>query len=231
VVTFIVPAHNEEGVIAGALEALFAAAATLGDTFEVIVVDDASTDRTSEIARDMGAKVVAVNVRQIGAARNAGARAAAGDFFIFVDADTWVNAPVVAAAVDAMRSGAVGGGAGVRLDAPVPWWVPPFMVFLVWSFARVKWAAGCFLFARRDAFETAGGFDERYFASEEIFLSRALKRRGRFVILKEQVLTSGRKLRLRSSGQILRQMLPLAFGTAVLQKRENLDLWYRGGRE
>src|SRR6185436_3965835 len=56
-----------------------------------------------------------------------------------------------------------------------------------------QWAPGCFIFAERTAFERAGGFDERYFASEEIHLSRALKRLGPFVLLREPVVTSARK--------------------------------------
>ena len=89
-ISIIVPAHNEEALLGGTLRALGRAAANLGEDCEIVVVDDGSTDRTAEIAATLGARVVRVDVRHIAAARNAGARAAIGDVFVFVDADTLV---------------------------------------------------------------------------------------------------------------------------------------------
>src|SRR6185312_929656 len=134
-----------------------------GEDCEIVVVDDGSTDRTAEIAATLGARVVRVDVRHIAAARNAGARAA------------------------------VGGGSTVRMASGHARWAEQMMAGASWFMRTARWAAGCFVFARRDAFEQVGGFDERYFASEEIHLSRALKRRGRFVIIADAVITSGRK--------------------------------------
>ncbi|HJT45077.1 MAG TPA: glycosyltransferase, partial [Chthoniobacterales bacterium] len=84
--SFIVPAYNEEFELPSTLEAIRSAAN--GRAHEIIVADDASTDRTSAIGREAGAKVVFIDRRQIAAARNAGARAAGGDVLFFVDADT-----------------------------------------------------------------------------------------------------------------------------------------------
>jgi GT2 family glycosyltransferase len=93
-------------------------------------------------------------------------------------------------------------------------------------------AAGCFIFARRDAFESVGGFDEDYFASEEIHLSRALKRKGDFRIISGFVTTSGRKARMFSGREILFQLLRFARGgPAALKRREGLEFWYGGERE
>ena len=74
------------------------------------MVDDASTDATSAIARQQGAQVVRVEHRQISATRNAGARRAHGAVLFFVDADTLVNASAVHSALRVVRAGAVGGG-------------------------------------------------------------------------------------------------------------------------
>ena len=49
-VSFIVPAHNEEQLLRRTLDALTSSAQALGEPFEVIMVDHASTDRTAEIA-------------------------------------------------------------------------------------------------------------------------------------------------------------------------------------
>ena len=226
--SIIVPAHNEEAFIRRTLRALDAAARDAGVPFEIIVVDDASTDRTAAIAAAQGARIVGADVRQIAAARNAGARAALGDQLMFVDADTIVPSAALRAAVERMDAGAVGGGASPVFDAGTPAWARRTIGFTVWFMRTMGWAAGCFLFARRDAFERAGGFDERYFASEEIHLSRALKRLGRFVILRERVVTSGRKAHAYSAGHALwvaiRMLRP-----GALKRRDQLEFWYRSG--
>jgi len=118
--SFIIPAHDEERLLGPTLKAIAVASGALGERPQVIVADDASTDRTATVAREHGAFVVAVNRRQIAAARNAGASAATGEMLVFVDADTIVDAAVVRAAVQAMHSGAVGGGCAVRFDGRLP---------------------------------------------------------------------------------------------------------------
>ena len=119
-ISFIVPAYNEEQCLAETLDALHATGIAVGEAYEVVVADDGSTDKTAAIATQKGATLVSATNRQIAATRNSGARAATGDWLIFVDADTVVNVDVVRAAVQAMRNGAVGGGAGLCFDEPVP---------------------------------------------------------------------------------------------------------------
>jgi glycosyltransferase involved in cell wall biosynthesis len=232
VLSFIVPAHNEEALIGETLTILKASAEQVGEPFEIIVADDASTDRTAEIARLRGASVVPVEHRQIAATRNAGARAARGDILIFVDADTHVYPGTIRSALEALRAGAVGGGARIRTEQGTPRWGRLLFAAVVLVMRITRWAAGCFLFVRREAFEAVGGFDERYFATEELVLSRALKRRGRMVIVAEPVVTSGRKMRLYHPGDIPRLTWRyVARGRSFLQRRENLHLWYDGRRE
>jgi glycosyltransferase involved in cell wall biosynthesis len=226
-ISFVVPAHNEESLIAHTLVSIHAAARGSAGPYEIVVVDDASTDGTAGLARRHGARVVSVTCRQIGAARNAGARAARGDIFIFVDADTSVPAGTLRASLDALQSGAVGGGAMLRLDGAIPWH-GRLLAALVSSGMRLGGlAAGCYLFCTREAFQAAGGFDERLFATEEIALSRALRRHGRLVIVRERVLTSGRKLRTHSGWEVARLLFFLIrLGPRALRSRERLDIWY-----
>jgi glycosyltransferase involved in cell wall biosynthesis len=232
VISFIVPAYNEERLIGGTLRAVQAAAATLGEGYEIVVADDASIDATAEIARSCGARVVSVAHRQISATRNAGARAALGDRYIFVDADTAVNEAVVRAAIAALDGGAVGGGAAVAFDGQIPRWARLMLPAFVWVFRAAGLAAGCFLFCTKRAFDAAAGFDESLFAAEEIFMSLALKRQGRFVVLEETVITSGRKLRMYTGVEILRMAMPLVFlGFNAVRSRDRLQLWYERRRE
>ena len=223
--SFVVPAHDEAGSIAGVVAAIRVAAGVR--PHEIVVVDDASVDGTGAIAAAAGGRVLRIERRHIAATRNAGARIAVGDVFVFVDADTLIGPEVVAGLERVLAAGAIGGGAGVRFDAPVPRWVPAVLPVLLPLARLLRFTGGCFLFCRRDTFEAVGGFDETLFAAEEIALCRALARRGRFVELRETVLTSGRKLRTYSGGELLRAMARVLFaGRAGLRDRSRLDIWY-----
>jgi len=114
-ISFVIPAHNEEKLIGRTLDALVEAVRATGRPFEIIVVDDASDDATATIAEQKGARVVAVNRRQIAAVRNDGAKVALGDPLIFVDADTVIPVATLQAALDALDGGAVGGGSHRRV--------------------------------------------------------------------------------------------------------------------
>ncbi len=231
-ISFIVPAYNEERLLGATLDAIHAAAEATGEGHEVIVVDDASSDRTAEVAREHGARVVSVANRQIAATRNAGAREAQGDLLIFVDADTIVNPEVVRAAYSTMKSGAVGGGAGVRFQGRLPWYAKALTPLAVWVFRKARLAAGCFLFATRRAFDAVGGFDQSLYGAEEIALSKALKRQGNFVVLKESVETSGRKFRAYTSWEIFAVMTRLVLlGRRGVRTRDDMAFWYAKRRE
>ena len=92
-------------------------------------------------------------------------------------------------------------------------------------------AAGCFVYCHRDAFEAVGGFDERHFAGEEVMLSWALRRKGRFVMLRENVLTSPRKFTSRSMWETMWLSLRLASGgMRAARRRESTQFWYDGKR-
>ena len=232
-ISFIVPAYNEEVMIGATVRTLRASASALGMPYELLVVDDDSTDATADVARASGAAVLQVKLRQISAVRNAGARAARGDLLVFVDADTLVPENTLRAMLDAVSAGAVGGGARVRFDAHgVGAWTRRLSEAGCWLMYRLGFTGGCFLFAQRSAFEAASGFDERYFASEEIHLKLALGKLGRFAVVPAAVITSGRKLRIFTAGQILRQVLRLALrGLPAVRRRDGLDFWYNGQRE
>ena len=230
-ISFVIPAYNEERYLGATLTAIHDAMKEIGARYEVVVADDASTDHTATVAANLGARVVRVEKRQIAGTRNAGAHATRGATLVFVDADTRVNAAVLRGVIAAMEAGAVGGGAGVQFDS-APRWATNFIKVLVPFFRAMRWAAGCFLFCRRDAFDAVGGFDEAYYASEEIHISRALGRKGRFVVLREAVTTSGRKTEkysLWASARLCLRLMAGGFG-AVKSRRATADFWYDGKR-
>ena len=71
-ISFIVPAHNEEAWVDRCVSAIRNGAESLGEPHEIIVVDDASSDATASIARQQGAQVVRVEHRLIAGTRNTG---------------------------------------------------------------------------------------------------------------------------------------------------------------
>lgn len=231
-ISFIIPAWNEERLIVRTIEALHGAAGAAGVPYEIVVADDGSDDATRAVSEAAGARVVHAGARQIAAARNTGARASSGSILVFVDADTIVPAAVVRATVSAVSEGAVGGGAIVRFDGKIPLYARVLTPAFGRVFMASRLAAGCFLFCTRAAFDAAGGFDEQLYVSEEITMSQALKRHGRFVVLKETVVTSGRKLRAYTGWEILALLGRFALrGRKTLKDREALDFWYASRRD
>lgn len=88
VVSVVMPCYNGEAFLAAAVESV------LGQTFrdfELIVIDDGSTDRSADILAGYGERIRVIRQRNRGvsAARNAGIEAARGDFIAFLDSDDW----------------------------------------------------------------------------------------------------------------------------------------------
>jgi glycosyltransferase involved in cell wall biosynthesis len=231
-ISFIVPAYNESVELPGTLRSIHDAARATGCDYEIVVVDDDSTDDTADLARRLDARVVQISRRQIAAARNSGARAAHGEILIFVDADTHIAPEHVSGVLTALEEDCAGGGARVLVGGKVPRWGRIFVRVFGTVYFGLNLGAGSFLFTTRENFQTIGGFDEQYFAAEEIFFSMALKKLGHFVLLPTPVITSGRKLRIYSPGKILHRSLAIIFGgRRAVTSRRLLDLWYGGERE
>jgi glycosyltransferase involved in cell wall biosynthesis len=235
VISFIIPAHNEEDLLPSTLQTMRSAADAFDQPYEIIVVNDASTDATCEIAEQAGARVISIDRRHIAAARNAGAAAARGDAFIFVDVDTTITAEVYRATLKALADGAQGGGCMVRFDPPVPQYARLMLPLALWVNRTFRMAAGCYVYATRGAFAAAGGFDESLLAGEETIFSRAMHKVGRFEVLDAAVTTSGRKLRAYSATTIFGTMFKLAAIALINRKafssRKHFDLWYAPRRE
>lgn len=240
-ISIIVPAYNEEKLLPRTLAAMQEAASAFARVrwdWELIVCDNNSSDRTSEVARAAGARVVFEPVNQISRARNRGAAAATGQWLLFIDADSEPSAELFAEAVRLIHAGdLVFAGAVVQLDGPVP----PLWGVLVrlWNTLsrRLRWMAGSFMLVEAAAFREIGGFNLELYASEELDLSRRLKalarRRGqRFAIITSHPLrSSARKIRLYSHGEIARFLVRAALRFRdTTGSRERCWLWYDGRR-
>lgn len=228
--SIVVPAYNEEKLLAQSLASIRDAAA--GFDTELIVCDNNSTDRTAEIARQAGARVVFEPVNQISRARNAGAAAASGEWLVFIDADSFPEDGLFRDLMEVISSERyVGGGALVRFDDADRLATGAVAVWNLISRA-MGWAAGSFVFCSADAFRRIGGFSTELYASEEIDFSRKLKRLGRVAILHRHPLrTSGRKTRLYSKREYLGLLARIVLtGGRALRKRDQCFAWYDGRR-
>jgi glycosyltransferase involved in cell wall biosynthesis len=234
-ISFIVPAHNEQAYLPRTLQAIHEAARAVGQPYEIVVADDASTDATADIARENGARVVSVNHRQIAATRNSGARVAIGERLFFVDADTTINARSVAEASRKMDKGAVGGGGPVWFGKgeAVPLYIRVISVLQIILTKAGGFTGGAFLFCTSEAFRATGGFNERMFWGEEGDFILKLKREGRFVVLWHPVLTSARRFRTTHGGHLLSLCTKLIFSPRKLftQRSSVEKIWYDSNRE
>ena len=221
--SFVIPARNEEALIAETLDAILASVARaagvtrqtlwLPDTpFEVIVADDGSEDRTADIVRtfavEAGVRLVACAGGTCAAARNAGAASSAGRVVCFVDADTTVPED----AVDRILQLHERDGKCLVLYRLVSR-EPGFRNRLWWSFwglarrlplARAK-SMPAFMSCDRTHFDTYGPFDESFVTAEEWPLTGAAYRYHRDRFLYDRSLcarTSSRRMELRRFGYL-----------------------------
>lgn len=157
--SIVIPAYNEEKLLAACLRSAQAAASACGlADYEIVVCDNNSTDATPSIAHQAGAKVVFEPVNRISRSRNAGAAAAAGDWLLFIDADSYLSAATLRAMLAAAASGRwVGGGSVIDFDQK-PWWGALMVGLWTAISLSLRWAAGSLVFCRADAFREVGGF-------------------------------------------------------------------------
>jgi glycosyltransferase involved in cell wall biosynthesis len=232
-VSVIVPAWNESAELPATLDNLRSTLLSCGEPWELIVVDNASSDDTAAVAIAHGARVVHEPHRQIARARNTGAKAAGGRYFLFVDADTRPPERLVLRAIELLRSGrCCGGGAHLRFESGDNRLLR--LGASAWNrlASRLGLGAGCFVFATRDAFAAVGGFSEAVYAGEEIGFSRRLRRYGKAcgqplcIIDQPPVLTSSRKAQWHSAPRQLGWLLLITVYPLALRSRRLCGFWY-----
>lgn len=232
--SIIIPAYNEATELPLTLIAIRAAMAAHSLTGECIVVDNNSSDGTADIALKHGAdQVVFEPINQIARARNTGVRASRGRNLVFVDADTRISPALLSEALHLLISACcVGGGAVIEFEGACG----PIGRTSIALWKRIsqltRTAAGSFLFCRRDAFEAIGGFDQKLYASEEVRLSRLLRKWGhshdmRFEIIQNApARTSARKLEWYSGPKMLGWIFFMMLVPIAVRSRKLCGFWY-----
>lgn len=184
-ISVIVPAFNEEDYIGYCLESLDAQDFPR-DQYEVIVVDNGSTDNTKKIAQEYSVKIIDHPVGNIGSVRNAGLNASCGDVIAFIDSDC-------VAGPDWLRNGfslimadkELGGLQGPCLSPKNGnlyqiLWAPSESSV---SKKRINRLATGSCFFRSSIFEEVGVFNERIKSGEDTDLSKRIIERGYKLIL------------------------------------------------
>lgn len=215
--SLVIPARNEERFLPRLLDTIDEARLRYqggASAIEVVVADNASTDRTAGIAATRGCRVVTVETRAIAAVRNAGGRAARGEILGFVDADTRIHPETFNAIDRSISTGKVVAGAtGVTLER---WSVGlavtyALMVPFVWL---LRMDTGV-VFCRRDDFEAVGGYVESLRFAEDVRflydLRRLGKRRGQRLarVTSAKAVASTRKFDAHGDWHYLARMVPL----------------------
>lgn len=183
-VSVIVPAYNCEQWIDACLDSILASDYPQ-ELFDVICVDNASTDRTPEILREFQSRVTVLRESKRGAsaARNTGLRAAQGPIIAFTDADCMVDPGWLSALVGPLTRGeadAVGGRIRARDEAgpvelfgervhdhckAIQYFRPPYLITMNMA-------------TRLDLLQSVDGFDERWLRGQDSDLSCRLLAAG-----------------------------------------------------
>lgn len=191
-ITVIIPVFNSQETIAACLEAVFRSAYK---PFEVIVVDDGSTDDSAAISRRFPCRVIQLH-RQSGpaAARNAGARVASADILFFLDSDILIEPDTLSLIMDSFRERPDISGlfCSYQKDTIPSNFCSTYKNLLhhfthQTSREEASTFCGGFGALTKDAFLSVGGFDETYRALEDIELGYRLMRAGHRIYLNKRI--------------------------------------------
>lgn len=189
--TVVIPAHNEEKYIARCIGSVKSAAKYYGGSVQIIVVCNRCTDRTADIAKKHGAKIIINKDRCIAKVRNAGILAANGDVIVTIDCDNRMTKGTLKEIACLLHTGKyIGGGAPIRFERySFPLYCNDLLCRL--SFGITGLYCGIF-WAEKSTFQAIGGFVEKK-AMEDVATARALKAYGKslgkkYTVLRKNVL-------------------------------------------
>lgn len=204
-VSIVIPAYNEEQYIRACLTSL--AAQTTKQPFEIIVVDNGSTDTTASIVKEFLAvlplRLITERRKGRGVARHAGYMQARGDIILSTDADGIVPPHWIEAMCEPFATPNVIGTTGTCYINDRSWLankifnvIQPTAMWLHRAMFGSFWVLGSNGAVRKTAYVKSGGFNTVLNSQEDTQLSLTLRRYGKIVcVARSRVLTSGRRFK------------------------------------
>jgi glycosyltransferase involved in cell wall biosynthesis len=186
VVSFVVPVFNSEQYIACCLQSIKSLDFD-GFAYEVVIMDNGSTDRTHQIMRDMGFEFHIVPKVNVSALRNRGAKISHGEYLAFVDSDVelspqWLrDGLVVFRQQDVVASGCFPGVPREATWVQRTWDLHQRGRTRMDAVTPTAWLSSMNLLVRRDDFLAVSGFNEHLTTAEDVDLSYRLGQRGRIL--------------------------------------------------
>jgi glycosyltransferase involved in cell wall biosynthesis len=192
--SIVIPALNEEKELPKLLESL---KNQTQSNFEVIVADAHSKDKTREICRSYGARIVDGGLISFG--RNAGARVAKNDVFIFLDADITVDPDFI----EKIEKQFV--PSDLDITSAYTYWdtdsIQANFAYAMWDFSKLTRqrnkrpdGSGNCIIVRRKAFEAVNGFSEkRKIGNDSDFIARVALAGFKFRMIKLRIHPSPRR--------------------------------------
>lgn len=222
-ISVIIPTLNEEKYIEHTLKAL--QCQDYKGKYEIIVSDGGSKDSTVKIAKKYADKVIVLREKGISKGRNAGAKIAKGNIFLFVDADTVLLFNALSEIEKEFRKKNVVGVACPIL--PLSAHAKDFILY--WSFnqfsktttktKKAKIAGICFA-CRKSAFKKIGGYDESIEIGEDFDLSERLSKLGKFKFNEKTLaLTSPRRIQQWGRAQSVKKYMKIYLNWFLKGKR------------
>ena len=210
-ISIVIPAHNEEAYLPRTLEAL---KRQNYPNFETIVVANGCTDATVEVARDRCKRLIVLSQKNLGVARNLGARMAKGDLLVFLDADTLLEPMTLRIIAQKFQPGDAAGTIKGEPDRSSPGYC---FLYALKNFTHRTalhcGSSGLILCWKKD-FEKIGGFDEGLEVRENSELIWRLKKLGAYRYIGDvTATTSMRRYQQEGLGRMLGLWVKVWFQT------------------